>query len=232
MKIRNKRVIVFLLFLLCNFYCIELYGQDSYLKNRWNIKLSYAPYPTGGIMYGGNDKPKSKITTDIRLEGNYGILNFLETGIYMGYSPFKDLVDFSNTFIDTSGQVHNAIHHPYGHFLSYGLNANVHFLPFFIQKDSRIDFYFTAKYGGRSSLVSKGNRYRHDLGFGLGFAFYFSKNIGLHTEWLLTKGLFDKPSSSSFYQVSKSPFFFEKSTFRVGFTVKFKPNANGNENKK
>jgi hypothetical protein len=34
-------------------------------------------------MFKGKDKPKSKITIDIRLEGNYGILNFLETGIYL-----------------------------------------------------------------------------------------------------------------------------------------------------
>ncbi|MDR0286201.1 MAG: hypothetical protein LBI03_00595 [Clostridiales bacterium] len=203
----NKRTIIFSLFLLCSLYCIELYGQESYLKNRWNIKLSYAPYPTG-VTTGKENvvKNKSVLTTDIRLEANYGFLKFLEAGVYVGYSPFKDKYSIFGR-------------HPYGHVLSYGLNANLHFLPFFkLQSEPRLDFYFTAKYGGRSSLTSNAYGNKHDLGFGLGFSWYFSRHTGMYAEWLLTNGLF----AEYYRHSSRVPFFFEKSTFRVGFTVKFK----------
>ncbi|MDR0286200.1 MAG: hypothetical protein LBI03_00590 [Clostridiales bacterium] len=157
----------------------------------------------------------------------------MEAGVYVGYSPFKNIIDLS-ILSDTSvhGKTSYFTPMPYGHILSYGLNANVHFMPFFIKKsESRFDFYFTAKYGGRSSLTTKSYRYRHDLGFGFGFACYFSHHTGIYAEWLLTQGLFNKrPEITLPENIVFMPFFYERSTFRVGFTVKFKPNNEKQKN--
>ncbi|MDL2309379.1 hypothetical protein LJC53_07345, partial [Bacteroidales bacterium OttesenSCG-928-C03] len=159
--------------------------QESYLKNRWNLKFGYAPYATAGYTAKRNGDIKVLKTADFRLEGNYGLLNFLEIGAYVGYARYKDCIVILTEPADSNGLIHNAALKD-GHFLSYGLQANFHIFPLFIKKpDFRFDLYVTAKYGGRSSLVSKDYKYSHEWGVGLGLAFYFTQQIGIFGEYSL-----------------------------------------------
>lgn len=215
---RNKSIALFILVLLC---CVELSAQESYLKNRWNIKLSYAPYVTG-IMRGTPDGGfKLLKTADFRLEGNYGVLNFLEVGVYLGYARYKSIIHEYSTPPDSNGIIWGGEIKD-GHVLSYGINANFHIFPLFIKKpDFRFDLYVTAKYGGRSSLVSKNkeDKYSHEFGIGLGFAFYFSKPVGIFAEYSIGRYYLGEKSPIDEF----TPFFPAKSTVRAGIAVKFKP---------
>ena len=200
-------------------------AQESYLKNRWNIKASYAPYPIGGLMFTGSS-PKGKVmtTADFRLESNYGVLNFLEVGTYIGYARYKMLFFIPQGQPDEYGSLNG--YSKDGNFLSYGVNANLHIFPFFIkQPNFRFDLYLTAKYGGRSSLTSdiknamnsNTYKYSHEWGVGLGFAFYMFKNVGIFAEYSI--GKYYLGNEKTFF----SAFFPNNSTVRVGITTKFKP---------
>lgn len=216
---RNKAIILCILALLLSLGNAKLSAQESYLKNRWNIKLSYAPYATGILRGTSSGDFKMLKTADFRLEGNYGVLNFLEVGLYVGYARYKDAIwDASDLIPDSNGLISGEVKD--GHVLSYGINANLHIFPFFIKKpDFRFDLYVTAKYGGRSSLVSKDFRYSHEFGIGLGFAFYFSKYVGIFGEYSIGRYyLGEKGPRDEF-----TPFFPAKSTVRAGIAVKFKP---------
>ncbi len=133
------------------------FGQDSYIKDRRNIKAGYA-------RYGGTTLKNS----NFRIEGNYGITDYLESGAYIGV--FKQAI----------------FHLEERPVISYGLNANFHVLPFFIDaKDLRADLYITGRYGLRSMLNplddSRG-KFFPEFGIGGGFAFYPWKHLGLYTE--------------------------------------------------
>jgi hypothetical protein len=206
-----KITFLFLSILLCSLSNNKLNAQETYLKNRWNVKLSAAPYATI------NNIKRLSTTADFRLEGNYGILNFLEVGVYMGYARY--IATISDTLEGMVGGYYKP-----GHFLSYGINANLHIFPFFIKKPNfRFDLYVTAKYGGRSSLVSKEYKYEHEWAAGLGFAFYFSKCVGLFAEYSFGK-FYIKDIRFPDRHASDLQFFPNKSTIRAGFSVKFKPN--------
>ncbi len=46
---KTKTIILYALTLLLCLGNVKLSAQESYLKNRWNIKASYAPYAAGWI---------------------------------------------------------------------------------------------------------------------------------------------------------------------------------------
>ena len=174
-------------------------GQDSsYIRNRWNIKVGYARYSTGTKV---NDKWQK--TGNFLVEGNYGILNFLETGIYMGYSSFE----FYS--VDVNGTSYSSENYftPF-----YGINANFHVLPFIIKEsDFRFDLYLAAKYGGKY-FTTPANASPHghisEYGLGLGFSFYLFNHIGLYAEYGYGK--------YHFREVHK-----DNTKFRYGLTFKF-----------
>ncbi|MBN2815029.1 MAG: outer membrane beta-barrel protein [Bacteroidales bacterium] len=174
-------------------------GQDSsYIRNRWNIKVGYARYSSGTKV---NDKWQK--TGNLFLEGNYGILNFLETGIYMGYSCFE----FYS--VDVNGTSYSSENYftPF-----YGINANFHVLPFIIKEsDFRFDLYLAVKYGGKyftTPANASPHGHKSEYGLGLGFSFYLFNHIGLYAEYGYGK--------YHFREVKK-----DNTKFRYGLTFKF-----------
>ena len=158
--INNIRIVAFALILLV--ISQFTFGQDSNIKNRLNIKSGYARY--GGTINGVTLK-----NSNFRIEGNYGITDYLESGAYIGV--FKQAMFYSEE-------------RPV---ISYGLNANFHILPFFINaKDLRADLYITGRYGLRSMLNPPDDdlwgKFFPEFGIGGGFAFYPWKHLGLYTE--------------------------------------------------
>ena len=204
MKTKTKIRKLALLLLLGHLIITNAFSQDSYLKNRWNIKagysrqLKYTPY--GGYYYFESNR-----ISNLRFEINYGITDYLETGIYAGLSLMEIPIV---TRIDT-GNVHS-MSASYDMFVTpfYGLTFNFHLLPFLIkQNDFRFDLYATGKYGGLFT-TSKEEYDLHgfvtEYGIGGGLSFYPWKHLGFYTEYCFGK------------------FFFEDNkNFRYGLTIKF-----------
>ncbi len=133
------------------------YGQDTYIKGRWNIKAGYSKYG-----FGSWSNNVENMTGHYRLESNYGFFDAIETGIYFGHSE-----------IDT-----------YGYFETdptwfYGLNINLHPLAWFFDLNApRFDLYLTGKYGGR---YYSGNHGEYSIGGGL--AWYMGRYFGVYMEY-------------------------------------------------
>jgi hypothetical protein len=164
-KSNYKIFVAGLLFIIIS---LNLASQQSYIKNRWDLKVGYA-------------RPKMRIYdppvygmrfyrhANTNIEGNYGITEFLTIGAYVGYSKLWviDSIDINNIIPRT-------YHTPF-----MGLKTNIHIFPLFIKhNDFRFDLYLTGKAGGyyRQEFIFEYNT-------GLGFAFYPWKHIGIYTEY-------------------------------------------------
>ncbi len=149
------------------------YGQDSYIKDRWNIKIGHAKYKTGAVSMGEEVKKSS-----VMIEGNFGILEWLESGVYIGISKSNEGYGAANDY-------------RYRPIVYYGLNANFHILPLLVDaEDLRVDLYFTGKYGFRSMITPPDylkNKFYPEYGIGGGLAFYPWKHIGIFAECLYGK---------------------------------------------
>ena len=168
MKIRIIITIIFALAVL------QVSAQDSYIKNRWNIKLAYQTRTSENHLYRINNP-------FYYLGGSYGILNHLECGVNLAYSGG----DFS------------------ANRLKYFANCNLHILPFFIDaEDFRFDLYVTAACGavtyfygpsemvfpdGTSEYIPPHNTHKFYYGGGAGAAFYPFKHIGIFAEYTYEK---------------------------------------------
>lgn len=148
-------------------------SQESYIKNRLAFKLGYANYQTNTSSESAGTW-KYNTTGNYQFEVDYGVLNFIESGIYVGYSSW-----FGNSLY------------------TYGGNINVHILPFIIQaKDFRFDAYLTGKVGGSTHrfefLTISNNTHNNMLeyGVGMGGAFYLFKHFGVFAEYSLGKYFF------------------------------------------
>jgi hypothetical protein len=111
-------------------------AQQYSIKDRWNVKFGYSTYPDLGQSF-GNAKSMSP---SFIIESNYGLLDFLEIGGYMGYSS-----------IETSSSIMNSGFFNVNHrnVIFYGLKPNFHFLPFLIRSEKfRFDLYLSGKFGG------------------------------------------------------------------------------------
>ena len=67
-------------FIISNVLLIYSFGQESYIKGRWNIKAGYSIYKTPYLF-----SSISENNNNYRLELNYGLRNKIETGVYAGY---------------------------------------------------------------------------------------------------------------------------------------------------
>lgn len=155
-----------LLFLLM-FYClcyIEAQAQNSYIKNRWNFKACFSSLKDE-IQYQGLSISKS--VKNYRIEVNYGVMNKVETGVYLGYSFLNEWGRFTNI--------------PF-----YGINTNFHLFPFFVSKDNfRFDLYLSGKFGGYYVITSDNYRQQgnfFDYGAYVGGGFYLLKHVGAFVE--------------------------------------------------
>ncbi len=158
------------------------FGQESYLKNRFNLKTAYSRYDTGSSTF-VNNKLKAIQTGNYRIEGNYGFYNSIEAGIYLGFSEYS--------FYDSELLMQNIIVSKNYFSPSYGININVHLLPFLIkEKDFRFDFYTSAKFGGiyfttPDTYLNHGHF--NELFIGGGFTFYIWNHVGFFAEYGFNK---------------------------------------------
>ena len=164
-----------------------------------------------------------------RIELNYGVLNWLETGVYFGFMMYRYL-PYSEEFWFNPKDL------KYAYAPTFGVNLNSHILPLFVKKQKCIwDFYIPVRYGGcylikwadgdTGVLVSKigtwddvdskeetganPQKYRHEYGAGLGSGVYIRNIIGFYIE--LLGGQF-----SYWPELVKSPY-----AIRFGLTAKF-----------
>ncbi len=166
-----KKQILILFALITSFPALD--AQDSYIKDRWNLKAGYARYD--GLWL---TKTKMKPTfPNYRIEANYGLLEFLEVGGYLGYSRFTAFVPQTGDIISEN---HDA---PF-----FGVGLNFHPLSFLIKKpDFRFDLYLLARYGGiyfsspEGYVPQRGFQFQYHHGAGL--AFYLTKHIGIFGEY-------------------------------------------------
>lgn len=240
MKTINYRHIILTLFLI---FALFVEGQTLSVKDRWNVKAGYSlyklPNATARLIEFDNTKSnlRYKRKWNVRVEANYGVLKWLETGIYiglMGYEYCPKPYGFRPNYPDAVAP-------------TFGINANIHILPFFVKNTNcKWDFYIPLKYGGNYiSKYSKDinnkyaivfsaigtwddktanmteeeydkyrnatnwNKYRHEYGIGLGGTYYIKNIIGFYAE--VMGGQF-----SYFQEFVKSPY-----NIRVGVTAKF-----------
>lgn len=188
----------FCVIIISNLFLIHSFGQESYIKNRLNFKTGYARYMTNRSKV-SNNKLIATTVGNYRIEANYGILNLIEAGIYVGYSKFES---FRMNWADTTLNFKNCST-PF-----YGINCNFHLLPLLIKEDDfRFDLYLSGKFGGvyftsPSGFFPSGSE--SEYGFGGGVSFYLWKHLGAYAEY--TYGKY---------------FFRDNSNFRYGLTMKF-----------
>ena len=224
-----KRLFVFVVFLFM-FFCTS-HAQYS-IKNRWNAKLSLSYNRTNHpnddmiVLFAGHTHPiQAKL--NMRAECNYGVLNCLEVGGYIGYIRHRNCKHMFK-----EGAISDYMSYTFAP--SFGVNANVHLLPFFVKnKNSRWELYLTAKYGGAYLInhtafwlsgisMSSNNgkvqsseihclpyRYRNIYGVGVGGGVYFWNLFGLYAEVM---------GGQYSYFPEVCPVYY---TARVGFEFKF-----------
>jgi TonB dependent receptor/CarboxypepD_reg-like domain/TonB-dependent Receptor Plug Domain len=174
-------------------------SNGSSIKDRWNFKVSYSFVLTGNT---GMDPFRHK---RYNVEINYGFLDYIEAGIYGGYSSVK-LFEYTSSssgrYITTDAYL-------------YGLNCNFHLLPFLIKKDDpRLDLYINGKIGG---ITIKQYKSFEEHSIGGGTTVYLSKHLGIFGEY--NYGMFLKKHSGNsgnflYYQVYNK--------VNLGLSVKFK----------
>lgn len=171
---------------------LQLSGQDSYIKNRWNIKLSHK------MMQGKNELVIYNAPF-YHLGVNYGLHKHLEFGV-------------NTAFSSSSLGIRKR--------LQYYANCNFHILPFFVDSDDfRFDLYIISKVGGitffhpaHTTTNNDGNpvdieahrTHNFFYGGGAGIAFYPLKHVGVFSEYTFEK----------FYNT-------ESMFFKYGLCVKF-----------
>lgn len=224
-----KRFIV--VFFIINFGWINYSDAQNYsIKNRWNINVSYSlspiwlhrqPFIIPDDEY-YNNRLIHQRRSNLRVYLNYGILNYLEIGCYLGFMQYE-----SYKIPEDTGLV---ILNPENTLApTFGLNINFHILPLFVKNmKSRWDVYVIAKYGG-CYLINYNEKYfipisgvnyhkdellpyRNEYGIGLGGSVYFWNIVGFNTEF-------------SFGQFSYWPRIFS-SNFNVRAGIVFKFNTN------
>ena len=177
MNIRIKALIgcLFVAVVVSNPFSVA--AQNYSIINRWNTKLVYSSYQNFG-----HPGMRSSITPAFQAEANYGLLSFLEVGAYTGYSNIYTL----NEIAVGDGVFSGSLEATNAYF--YGLNTNVHLLPFLLKtKKFRVDLYASAKCGGFYRASDKGSwpERGHTLDYGIyaGTAFYFGEHFGLFGEY-------------------------------------------------
>jgi len=205
MKIKNYLIKISLALFFSFFISNNTFGQDSYIKSRWNIKTGFSRNNSGvtGV-------PKGVYAGNLHAEANYGFSNYIEAGVYLGYSPVDVYTEMT---FDSMGRVTSASIYNYA-MPSYGLNVNVHVLPFFVKSDDfRFDYYITLKYGGRYITSPKDNQWRghySEYGIGNGLSFYIFKRLGVYVEY-----------SFGNYNITDETPIRDNKKLSLGFTFKF-----------
>ncbi len=180
----QKSKVKITLIVACMMFAVNISAQDSlsYIKSRWNIKAGFSQYEEKKSSFGQFRRySHSDFNPDIRLELNYGFMDHLEAGVYIGCG--WESVEEE----DASGATGLEVFSP-----SFGLNANFHLLPFLVKKrDFRFDLYVTGRFGGAYYKHKPGDTPEgfqpSGLGtsaqLGAGGAFYVFRHMGLYAEY-------------------------------------------------
>ncbi|MCL2041870.1 MAG: hypothetical protein FWG84_07520 [Bacteroidales bacterium] len=222
MKSKNRSFpFILLVFIILPLFSLNA-QTDEYnysVKNRWTLKASYSRYKTaydyGVFVSTGDffDVWQNRKMSNFKVETNYGVNRFIETGIYTGFQHYE-WVNLDE--VKVGEEV------PYRESFAplFGVNLNFHILPFLVPSEKcRWDLYLTAKYGGcylphrewetSDNSFDTDSKYRHEYGLGIGAGYYFKNIIGLFAE-------------SSVGQFSYFPRYAESNfRFRIGVAAKF-----------
>ncbi|HNQ68062.1 MAG TPA: hypothetical protein PKN32_06780 [Bacteroidales bacterium] len=149
----------------------DLLSQESYIKDRWDIKIGHAQ----PIIYKSYNTYFQRIFNTRQLntvvEANYGITEYFTIGAYLGHSPIKYWYEDSNDPNLNLLEIYQAF------FL--GAKTNFHIFPLFIKhNDFRFDLYLTGKAGGYYYRKAE-----FEYFVGAGFTFYPWKHVGVYTEY-------------------------------------------------
>ena len=170
----------------------ELPRDKQFIKDKYNIKLNY------GIVYSGiKAKEEEKWTHNhsAGLEFNYGFTKWIDAGVFFDLTLAKGHKTIEppkpTEIINSEGDTIIIWNMGYGmmfHYkiFNYGLNANIHILPFFIDPNfSWVDVYFNTKIGMRTIYAKEvellENSFYYSIGVGVGVN--FTKKIGLMCEY-------------------------------------------------
>jgi len=224
MKSKNRSFpFILLVFIILPWFSLHAQTNEyNYsVKNRWTIKASYSRYKTAydeSVFAYVGDKfwsLQNYKMSNFKVETNYGINKFIETGVYIGFQRYEWGGDA--TLIAEGDSTTLSIYGIRADFAPlFGVNLNFHILPFLVPSEKcRWDLYLTAKYGGcylphREWDVSYNtdSKYRHEYGLGIGAGYYFKNIIGLFAE-------------SSVGQFSYFPRYAESNfRFRIGIAAK------------
>ena len=232
-----KHILLFSVFLFA--FSSFTHGQNYSIKNRLNTKLSLSFNRTNErnspIMH--FDKiPIHPLMArhNMRAECNYGVLNWLELGGYIGYIRYLNgYHNYKKYLKGKFDPYHTVTFAP-----TFGINVNVHLLPFFVKnRDCRWEWYVTAKYGGAYLInydsytidailfgerwfidtishyyaEDSEKRYRHVFGIGMGGGVYFWNVFGLYAEVMVGQYSYFPKMEACYY------------TARAGIEFKFTP---------
>ena len=189
-------------FLLCFCSLSSMTGQSYDIANRWNIKAGYSRNVLNVLFIPISENPitlkeyKRKRSSNFRIEGNFAPIRFLEVGVYTGFMVYTTdrVIGFTEyEFMNYQGLFETIAEKAM--ILNFGINANLHLLPFFVKKENcRWDLYVCAKYGGTvltktkfpylplSIGYSSTAPYIQEYGIGIGGSVYFWNVFGLYTE--------------------------------------------------
>lgn len=219
-------------------FCFALlsfgYGQNYSIKNRLNTRVSVSFNQTNQLFrhYQWLEPIRTTFQSraNMRADCNYGVLNWLEVGGYIGYIRYENALKGFYFHYNKPENIYKEL--PLDFAPTFGINANVHLLPFLkVKKNCRWEWYLTAKYGGAylighvpyhsSAIIFDGKtgyrkeidfgeaRYRHEFGIGMGSGVYFWKGLGVYAEALFGQYSYFPEVFSHYY------------TVRVGFEYKF-----------
>ncbi|MBN1116427.1 MAG: hypothetical protein JXA77_04455 [Bacteroidales bacterium] len=165
---------------------INILAQEQKLGESLSFKVGYSKYQNTEFCFANYlkdyfDKNYNKVG-NIRLSADFELNKYTDAGLYFGYCLYetqkKLLEDSTNR--SWSFEAANSI--------MYGLNSNLHILPFFIKKESyRLDVYCSFQMGVVHLLESDEciNDKHTYLEYGIygGLAFYPFDHLGLYAEY-------------------------------------------------
>jgi hypothetical protein len=155
---------------------LTAYGQESFIKDRWNVKITGAPEFTFN----------NRLNAAFFMTGlSYGFHDHFEAGLAIGakrglYTNLLNIGESPPIFV-TEYHLHSI----------YNIHLNYHLLPYLVPGENiRFDVYLTAHMGG--SYISE--RYTNTpFGWhtflGGGVSYYFTRNFGINAEMGREMGL-------------------------------------------
>lgn len=147
-------------------------------QSKWNIKLGYSRFETPFTpRLFKNNGAANQFQTEI----SYNFSRYVECGIYGGYARFGAR-PYPLTNSISSDQLY------YDHVPFYGVVANFHFLPFFVDTSrAKLDIYVAGKIGGHYFTTPDDfipfTGHETDSVIGGGIAYYPWKHFGGYAEY-------------------------------------------------